>query len=112
MKNANTAILELKSVEQGAVKAIARIDSLASHTDKKIQNLQIEAAIKSAGEAMKSLELLAKRGDQLVYRNQEDISVTVRYLREAVENLNDVSRQVRENPSLLIRGEEKQQRQR
>jgi len=27
-----------------------------------------------------------------------------------VENLNDVSRQVRENPSLLIRGEEKKQR--
>jgi len=72
--------------------------------------LQIEAAIKSANDAAKAAELLAKRGDQLIFRNQEDLSITVRYLREAVENLNDVSRQVRENPSLLIRNEEKQQR--
>ncbi|MCL1966564.1 MAG: hypothetical protein FWF67_01635, partial [Fibromonadales bacterium] len=71
---------------------------------------QIEAAVKSINDAAKSAELLAKRGDQLIYRNQEDLSVVVRYLKEAVENLNDVSRQVRENPSLLIRGEEKKQR--
>jgi len=63
-------------------------------------------------EATKAFEILAKRSDQTVYRNQEDISIAIRHLREAMENLNDVSRQVRENPSLLIRGEEKQQRSR
>jgi len=110
LENANSLIVELKAIERSATSALARIDTLASRTDRKIQNLQLEAAIKSINNAAKSAELLAKRGDQLIYRNQEDISVVVRYLKEAVENLNDVSRQVRENPSLLLRGEEKQQR--
>jgi len=110
LENSNAAIVELKTLERNMALAIARIDSLAMRTDKKIQNLPLEAAIKSANDAAKTIELLAKRGDQLIYRNQEDLSVSVRYLRESVQNLNDLSRQVRENPSLLIRGEEKQQR--
>jgi phospholipid/cholesterol/gamma-HCH transport system substrate-binding protein len=110
LENANSLVVELKTIESSTASAIARLDTLASRTDRKIQNLQLEAAIKSINDAAKSAELLAKRGDQLIYRNQEDLSVVVRYLKEAVENLNDVSRQVRENPSLLIRGEEKRQR--
>jgi len=110
--NSNTAVTDLIAVEKKIAIAIGRIDSLALNTNKKIQGLQIEAAIKGANDAVKAIELLAKRSDQLVYRNQEDLTVTIRQLREAIENLNDVSRQVRENPSLLIRGEEKLQRTR
>ena len=110
LQNSNAAIAELKTLERNMALAIARIDTLAMRTDKKIQNLPLEAAIKSANDAAKSMELLAKRGDQLIYRNQEELSLTTRYLREAVQNLNDLSRQVRENPSLLIRGEDRQQR--
>jgi len=110
LENSNAAAVELKAIESKIATVVTRLDSLALHTDKKIQGLKIEAVIKSANDAVKSIDLLAKRSDQLIYRNQEDLSVTVRNLREAVENLNDVSRQVRENPSLLIRGEEKSQR--
>jgi len=110
LENSNAVAEESKVTVQKITIAVAKLDSLASHTDRKIQNLQIEAAVKSINDAAKSAELLAKRTDQLIYRNQEDLSVVVRYLKEAVENLNDVSRQVRENPSLLIRGEEKKQR--
>ena len=110
LENTNSVVMELKTLENSAMFAIERLDTLAARTDRKIQNLQLEAAIKSVNDAAKSAELFMKRGDQLVYRNQEDLSIMVRYLKEAVENLNDVSRQVRENPSLLIRGEEKQQR--
>ncbi|MDR2555168.1 MAG: MlaD family protein [Fibromonadaceae bacterium] len=110
LENSNAVAEESKTTVHRMTVALAKLDSLLSHTDKKVQNMPIEALVKSANDAAKSIELLAKRSDQLVYRNQEDLSVTVRYLREAVENLNDVSRQVRENPSLLIRGEEKQQR--
>jgi len=110
LENSNAVAEESKTTVHRMTVALAKLDSLLSHTDKKVQNMQIEALVKSANDAAKAIELLAKRSDQLVYRNQEDLSVTVRYLREAIENLNDVSRQVRENPSLLIRGEEKQQR--
>ena len=110
LENSNAVAEESKETVRKITVAISKLDTLASHTDRKIQNLQLEAAIKSINDAAKSAELLAKRGAQLIYRNQEDLSVIVRYLKEAVENLNDVSRQVRENPSLLIRGEEKKQR--
>jgi len=110
LENSNAAAEELRTIESRIAVVIAKFDSLVLHTDRKIQNTQIEALVKSANDAAKAIELLAKRTDQLVYRNQEDLSTTARYLKEAVENLNDVSRQVRENPSLLIRGEEKQQR--
>ena len=109
-ENSNAVAEESKATVHKITLAVAKLDSLLSHADKKIQNVQIEALVKSANDATKAIELLAKRSDQLVYRNQEDLSATVRYLRESIENLNDVSRQVRENPSLLIRGEEKQQR--
>jgi len=110
LENSNAVAEESKAAAHKITIAVAKLDTLLSHTDQKVQNLQIEAAVKSINDAAKSAELLAKRGDQLIYRNQEDLSVVVRYLKEAVENLNDVSRQVRENPSLLIRGEEKKQR--
>ncbi len=110
LENSNAAVAELKTIENKAVFTIARLDSLLIHADKKVQNLQIETAIKSANDAAKAAELFVKRGDQLIYRNQEDLAITVRNLREAVDNLRDVSRQLRENPSLLLRNEEKQQR--
>jgi len=110
LENSNAVAEESKTTIHKITTAVVKLDSLVSHMDKKIQGAQIEALVKSANDAAKSIELLAKRTDQLVYRNQEDLSATARYLKEAVENLNDVSRQVRENPSLLIRGEEKQQR--
>ncbi|MCL1967511.1 MAG: MlaD family protein [Fibromonadales bacterium] len=110
LENSNAVAEESKTTVHRMTVALAKLDSLISHTDKKVQNMPIEALVKSANDAAKSIELLAKRSDQLVYRNQEDLSATVRYLREAIENLNDVSRQARENPSILIRGEEKQQR--
>jgi phospholipid/cholesterol/gamma-HCH transport system substrate-binding protein len=112
LENSNAAAEELKVIEIKLSQAITKMDSLVAHTDKKIQNLPLDAAVKSATEASKSIELLAKRGDQLIYRNQEDLSIAIRNLKEAATNLSDFSRQVRENPSLLIRGEERQQRAR
>jgi phospholipid/cholesterol/gamma-HCH transport system substrate-binding protein len=110
LENSNAAVTELRTMEGKIATVVTRLDSLALHADRKIQNMDIETMIKSANDAAKAVELLAKRGDQLIYRNQEDLSVTARHLREAVENLNDVSRQVKQNPSLLLRTEEKQQR--
>ncbi|MDR3001179.1 MAG: MlaD family protein [Fibromonadaceae bacterium] len=103
LANSNTAVEELLAIEKNMALVVARLNS-------KLDSLDAAPVLKSANDAARALELLAKRSDQLVYRNQEDLTIMIRYLREAVENLNDVSRQVRENPSLLIRGEEKQQR--
>jgi len=87
------------------------IDQTVTDFDK-ILTGPLDKTLLAVQEATKSIEILAKRSDQTVYRNQEDISIAIRHMREAMENLNDVSRQVRENPSLLIRGEDKQQRSR
>ncbi len=110
LENSDAAVTELRAIESKIAIVVTRLDSLTLHADKKIQQLDVETVIKNANDAAKAIELLAKRGDQLIYRNQENLSVTARNLREMAENFNDVSRQVKQNPSILMRSEEKQQR--
>jgi phospholipid/cholesterol/gamma-HCH transport system substrate-binding protein len=91
--------------------AASTFRNLALLSDR-VSQLPLDSAVLETRYAMQSIDLLARRADQTLYRNQEDLTASVRNLREAMENLNDITRQVRENPSLLIRGEGKSQRER
>jgi hypothetical protein len=48
----------------------------------------------------------------MVKNSQEDIAVTVTNLKETMKNMNTFSRQIKENPSMLLRREEKTERAR
>jgi phospholipid/cholesterol/gamma-HCH transport system substrate-binding protein len=100
--------VNLDTVGTNAAVVFANLGALSAALAK----LPLDSAVVDARYAMQSVDLLARRADQTLYRNQEDITASVRNLREAMENLNDITRQVRENPSLLIRGEGKTQRER
>lgn len=106
---ASATFEELQKAKLGnkLTQSLTGMDAAVAHTD-----LALGKTLVDVQEAAKAFATLTKRSDQTVYRNQEDISIAIRHMREAMENLNDVSRQVRENPSLLIRGEDKQQRNR
>lgn len=114
IQKANTTLAEVEKAQLGQKlsQSLAGVDQAVGRFDQVIADLSLEKTLVGVQKATQSIEILSKRADQTVYRNQEDLSIAVRHLREAMENLNDVSRQVRENPSLLIRGEEKQQRMR
>lgn len=114
LDKANSTLDEMQKAKLGEKTAhsLANFDKTMSNVDQTVTALQLEKTMQGVRSAVQAVETLAKRSDQTVYRNQEDLSIAVRHMREAMENLNDVSRQVRENPSLLLRGEDKQERSR
>lgn len=58
----------------------------------------------------KSLEKLSETLDVTVQQSREDITISMRNLRETLENTNELSRLLMENPSLLLRGENQKER--
>jgi hypothetical protein len=48
--------------------------------------------------------------DITVLRVQEDLSQSMINMRETMKNMNTFSRQIKDNPSVLLRGEDKQER--
>ncbi len=55
-------------------------------------------------------ESLVERIDLVVARGRQDLSATLRYLAETTENLRDFSRLIREDPSRLLRAQERRGR--
>jgi hypothetical protein len=48
----------------------------------------------------------------MVRQSREDISVSMQNLREALENANQLAKELSENPSLLLKGEQQKERER
>lgn len=53
---------------------------------------------------------MIERVDLILMRSREDIHVSLRYLAEAAENFRDFSRLIREDPSRLLRQQERRER--
>ena len=53
-----------------------------------------------------------KHTDQMLNRSQDDIASALKNMKEASENFADFAREIRANPSLLMRNEKKQDRER
>ncbi len=59
---------------------------------------------------MIALQRTVKNIDTTVLRGREDLFASLSYLLETLENLSEFSRQIRENPSLLLGGAEEKER--
>ncbi|MCK9182610.1 MAG: MlaD family protein [Fibrobacteraceae bacterium] len=80
-----------------------KLSTALSAIDSQMVNLDLAGMAASMDKASRSIELLTRRVDMTVYRNQDDLNNAVHELRSAMENLNELSRKLRENPSLLLR---------
>jgi len=56
------------------------------------------------------LDSMVTKVDMVVLRSREDLRSSLRYLAEATENLRDFSRLIREDPSRLLRSQERRER--
>lgn len=90
--------------------SLAGLDSKLAAVDVEKISKTIIRSLNSMDSTMKAFEIAAKRIDLTVYKNQDELNSAIRQMNETMENLSDFSRQIRENPSLLLRPEEKQQR--
>lgn len=72
---------------------------------------ELGQTFRTLDQLIRRLDTLAEKVDLVVSRSREDLQSTLRYLSEATENLRDFSRLIREDPSRLLRGQEKRGRE-
>lgn len=78
----------------------------------KVENSDVEGAIAEYRQAAQDIQKVAGNIDVTVRRTQEDLAVSMSNLRESLKNMQSFTRQIRENPSVLLRREDKQERRR
>jgi phospholipid/cholesterol/gamma-HCH transport system substrate-binding protein len=102
-----------------AIRPGERIGGILDHADAamkdmrdKVRKADVVGTVNEYRAAAEGINEMSGRLDVTVKRMQEDLVVTMGQLKEAMKNMNTFSRQIKENPSVLLRGEDKTERQR
>lgn len=102
MKNVLTEIEEAKI----AAKAGENMDVLKE----KLEAIDTKAMNENLTQAMESIRQLTQRLDQVVYKNQDQVGDAVVELNAVLENLEEFTQKIKNNPSVLIHAENKSRR--
>ena len=102
MKNVLAEIEEAKI----AAKAGENMDVLKE----KLEAIDTKAMNENLTQAMESIKQLTQRLDQVVYKNQDQVGDAVVELNAVLENLEEFTQKIKNNPSVLIRSEAKSRR--
>lgn len=78
----------------------------------KIKRAEIEQTVREYRKAAEGITGVSQKLDLTVLRVQEDLTQSMSNLKETMKNMNTFSRQIKENPSVLLRGESKEERKR
>jgi phospholipid/cholesterol/gamma-HCH transport system substrate-binding protein len=96
-----------------------RISSLLDQADMtmrsartKVEKTDVEGMVREYRQAAVDIQKVAGNLDVTVRRTQEDLAISMTNLRESLKNMQSFTRQIRENPSVLLRREDKQERSR
>lgn len=97
-----------KSLEQvNHVLATAELDRLVNNLStlsEQLAQANLKDIAGDLAQTIKRIGVLVNTLNRTVTRSQDNISETLENLRDATDNLNEFSRQITENPSLLLRG--------
>ena len=102
MKNVLSEIEEAKI----AAKAGENMDVLKE----KLEAIDTKAMNENLTQAMESIKQLTQRLDQVVYKNQDQVGDAVVELNAVLENLEEFTQKIKNNPSVLIHSENKARR--
>jgi hypothetical protein len=86
------------------------MEAATSTLKSKIQKMEVDETVHEYRKAAEGITGVAQKVDLTVLRVQEDLAQSMSNLKETMKNMNTFSRQIKENPSILLRGEEKQER--
>lgn len=87
-----------------------KIDNIVSNTDKitkELAQINLKKLVADLDDAVIQIDLTLSRLDATHMESKQDILDTVESLRETIENLNEFSRQIIEDPSLLLKSRRK-----
>ena len=102
MKNVLTEIEDAKI----AAKTSENMDVLKE----KLEAIDTKAMNENLTQAMESIKQLTQRLDQVVYKNQDQVGDAVVELNAVLENLEEFTQKIKNNPSVLIHAENKSRR--
>jgi len=99
----------MASVEEAkiAAKAGENMDLLKA----KLEAIDTKSMNDNLAQAMESINKLAQRLDVMVYNNQDQVGDVLTELNTVLENMEEFSQKIKNNPSALIRSENKSRRQ-
>jgi phospholipid/cholesterol/gamma-HCH transport system substrate-binding protein len=89
---------------------LTQVEGATAALKAKIQKAEVEQTVHEFRKAAEGATGVAQKLDITVLRIQEDLSQSMNHLKETMKNMNAFSRQIKENPSVLLRTEEKKER--
>jgi phospholipid/cholesterol/gamma-HCH transport system substrate-binding protein len=92
------------------IRAGKRVAAILTDAEGTISELRTKVRNSDIDGLVRDYQKVAVNLDVTVRRTQEDLSVSMSNLRESLKNMQSFTRQIRENPSVLLRREDKQER--
>jgi len=89
-----------------------RMDAILADVEATTKDLKGKVKRSDLEGTVRDYQLAAQEVQKLVRNSQEDVATSVANLKETMKNMSTFSRQIKENPSILLRREEKQERAR
>jgi ABC-type transporter Mla subunit MlaD len=86
------------------------IQTMTSNVNRSIDSERLGQILSSIDSSAVSLKKLSETVELTIRQSREDITVSMENLRETLENANDLSRMLADNPSLLLRSEQQKAR--
>jgi phospholipid/cholesterol/gamma-HCH transport system substrate-binding protein len=106
---------DIQTGAQSIQNLVATIDSIANNMNSMTSQVNtmlasgaLNTIVAGADSTLRSLNNVSEDLSLIVRQTREDIIVSMENLRETMENANQLSKMVTENPSLLLRGNEQQ----
>jgi phospholipid/cholesterol/gamma-HCH transport system substrate-binding protein len=104
--------LDSMAVDLRGVHPGRRIDAILADVEATSKDFRAKVKKSDIDGTVRDYQLAAQEIQKMVRNSQEDIAVSVTNLKEIMKNMNTFTRQIKENPSVLLRREEKQERAR
>lgn len=108
---------DIKNMTGSTKSILASVDSIAvdmkaltRETRESLREGRLTQIMTSIDSTARSLSALSVNMDLMLRQSREDIRISLENLKETLENANQLSKALAENPSLLLRGEQQRER--
>lgn len=99
------------AVDQRAIHQIlTNVERMTSDLRRAVKEADLDALAVKVRELTESADGLVKNVNLVVLKSREDLYASLNYLLEGLENFSEFARMVRENPSLLLKGQPEESR--
>lgn len=105
-----TTTSSIRRIAQTADSVVTKVNSIASAVDKMFIEGDMKNILASVDSAATSTKHVTEDIALIIKQSREDIMISMENLREALENANELTKVLSENPSLLLRGDQQKER--